>query len=135
MNQMHKKYRKSILPWLLHSLPLTLFVFVIFTIIFTFWYYYVIILPLLFTFFVIYRILDDYLDYIELNNDWLTLHLSQWLYHKSTDIFKYNNITITPNRSFWQLIFWLGTLTIQSEGKSYVIKNIAKFRHLTNNMK
>jgi len=128
------KYHKSILPWIWHSLPLTLFVFIIFTIIFTFWYYYVVILPVFFSFLVIYKILDDYLDYIEINDNWLTIYISEWLYHKATYKFKYNNITITPNRSFWQLIFWLWTLTIQSEWKSYIIENLSNFKQLTKHL-
>ncbi len=130
-----KKYRKSVLPAIYQTFPLILLTFILFTVLFAFWFYYAVFLPLLFLFLVIYRILDDYLDYITLHDDYLVIHIAQWLYHSSSYKILYKNMVMNPKQSFWQKIFFLGTLTITSEGKSFTIKNLTKFKYLINLIK
>lgn len=122
------KYRRSILPAILKTLPLTVFNLMAFSILYAFeWWYTMLIINSIFTFFTIVEILDHYLDYITISNDEVYIHYRNWLFHEESKNIPKNQISnITATQSFWQRLFLMWNLTFSAQWIDYKFDNITQ---------
>ena len=122
------KFHKSILPAILKTLPLTVFNLMAFSFLYAFeWWYAMLIINWLFTFFILAAIIDDYLDYIKISDEEVYIHYRNWLFHEESKNIPRNQISnITATQSFWQRLFLMWDLTFSAQWKDYKFDNITQ---------
>jgi len=128
------KYRKSSLPALFKTSPLTAFAFLVFAIFYIIWFPMIwLIIWLIFLIFVLISILDDVLDYLDIKEDNLYIRDKKWVFWESWETIEYRKISkVQYEESFWKNLFGFWWVIITIESKEQKIDNIKNYKECVN---
>jgi len=121
------KFRKSIVKAVINLIPLWLWTIVIFIWLRLFQLYWWAVLFLCFSLLIsAVEILDDYMDYIELKQNWILINLQKWIFRNDVMEFGYDDISsIRLNRTFLQALYFAWNIEITTEWKLFKINEIS----------